>query len=156
LNLKPSGLRGWSGEPITGAIAVAVDQGAPTDHLDIDLGWTSCGLWYRDQNKCPHPDLQVGQLSGQVVDATGGAMPGATILLSDRAQSLVDRLKVDSAGKFTSPRSLAGAYELVVSAPGFNTFRATVHGDLTGDPTRRSALTVQLGIGGSCSGVERQ
>jgi hypothetical protein len=44
LSLK-SGLRGWSGEQITGLVAVAVDHGAPADHLDVDLGSTSCGLW---------------------------------------------------------------------------------------------------------------
>src|SRR5258706_109790 len=46
LSLRPSGLRGWSGEQITGLVAVALDRSAPTDHLDVDLGWTSCGLWY--------------------------------------------------------------------------------------------------------------
>src|SRR5205814_1388096 len=92
LSLRPSGLRAQSGEPITGLIAVAVDHGAPTDHLDIDLGWTSCGLWYADRNKCPQPDLNIAQLSGQVLDVTGAAISGATILLFDHTQTLVERL----------------------------------------------------------------
>jgi hypothetical protein len=48
LRLNPSGLRGWSGDEIAGLIAVAVEHFAPTDHLDLDLRWTSCGLWYSD------------------------------------------------------------------------------------------------------------
>jgi len=156
LSLKPSGLRAWSGEPITGLIAVAVDPGAQTDHLDIDLGWTSCGLWYADRNKCPEPELKIGQLSGQVLDVTGAAISGATILLLDHAQKLVERLQSDSAGKFASLDSLAGTYELMVSAPGFTPFRRTAHAELRGDSARPSSLTVQLGLGGSCSGVEPQ
>jgi len=52
LNLKPSGLRAWSGEEITGAMAVTVDQSAPEDHLDVDFGWTSCGFSYGDRSRC--------------------------------------------------------------------------------------------------------
>lgn len=156
LRLTLSGLRLGSGEPITGLIAVTVDQGASTDHLDIDLGWTSCGLWYGDRNKCPQPDLKMAHLSGQVVDVTGAAISGATIFLFDHAQTLAERLQSDGAGRFASSHSLAGTYELVVSAPGFTPLRRTAHAELTGDPARRSSLTVQLGVGGSCSGVEPQ
>jgi hypothetical protein len=49
--LNPSGMRGWSGEEMTGRIAVAVDRDASTDRLDIHLAWTSCGLDYSDQSK---------------------------------------------------------------------------------------------------------
>jgi hypothetical protein len=49
--LNPSGMRGWSGEEMTGRIAVAVDEDASTDHLNIDLAWTSCGLQYSDRNQ---------------------------------------------------------------------------------------------------------
>jgi hypothetical protein len=151
LNLKASGLRSWSGEPITGLIAVAVDQDAPTDHLDLDFGWTSCGLWYVDRNRCPQPDLQLGELSDQVLDASGAAIPRATILLFDHAQKLVARLQSDNAGKFASLESLAGTYELVVSAPGFTPLHGTAHIELRGDSSLRSSLTVQLGLGGTCS-----
>src|SRR5260370_37694789 len=83
LRLNPSGLKGWSGEPITGLIAVAVDSSAPADHLDLELGWTSCGLTYTDRNKCSPSDLQVEQLCGQVHDTSGAVIPGADILLFD-------------------------------------------------------------------------
>src|SRR5580658_8353524 len=63
LSLKPSGLRGWSGEQISGLIVVAVDRTAPSENLDIDLGWTSCGLQYTDQSKCLR-EFQTEVLSG--------------------------------------------------------------------------------------------
>jgi len=156
LSLKPSGLGGWSGEQITGLAAVAVDHGAPTDHLDIDLGWTSCGLWYADRSMCSQSDLQIKQLSGQVLDASGAAIPDAKILLFDRAEALVERLQSDRAGKFTSPHSLAGTYQLVVSRAGFTPLRRTLHAEPTGNPTRISALTVQLGVSGGCSAADIQ
>lgn len=152
LSLKPSGLGVSSGEPM---IAVLVDHDATTDHLDLDLGSTSCGLWYLDRSKCPQPDLNIGQLSGQVVDAAGAAIRGATILLFDH-QTVVEQLQSDRVGKFASAHSFAGTYELAVSAPGFTSLRRTAHAEFTDDSARRSFLTVQLGVAGSCSAVEVQ
>lgn len=151
LSLKPSGLRGWSGEEITGLVAVAVNHDAPTDHLDVDLGWTSCGLWYADRSKCSQSDLQIEQLSGEVLDTSGAAIPDAKVLLFDSAETLVERLQSDSAGKFTSPYSLAGTYQLVVSRAGFTPLRRTLHAEPTDNPRRLAALSVQLGVFGTCS-----
>jgi hypothetical protein len=135
---------------------VAVDQGAPTDHLDVDLGWTSCGLWYADRSECPQSDVRIEQLSGQVLDAGDAAIPGAKILLFDPAGTLVERLQSESAGKFTSAHSLAGTYQLVVSSAGFTPLRRTLRAEPTGNPSRLSALTVQLGVSGSCSAANLQ
>ncbi len=158
LNLK-SGLTDWSGQPLTGLVAVAVDYAAPTDHLDIGLGSTSCGLWYADRSKCPQSDLQLQQLSGRVIDISGAAIGGAKILLFDLAGKLVEQLQSDRTGNFVSPHSLAGTYELAVSSPGFTVFRRMVHmepRESTSDLTRHSPLTVQLGIFGSCSATQPQ
>lgn len=154
LSLKPSGLRGWPGEPLTGRVAVTVDPGAPADHLDVDLGWTSCGLWYADQTKCPQSDVQIDQLSGQVLDPAGAAIGNATISLFDPAGTLVERLESNREGKFASPHPLAGTYQLVVSNAGFTPLRRTVHAKSIRNPTQ--ALTVQLGLMGSCSAANLQ
>ena len=138
-----------------GLIAVAVDPAAPTDRLDIDLGSTSCGLWYADRKQCLQPDLTIAQLSGQVLDVTGAVISGATIFLFDDAQTLVERLQSDSAGRFVSQEPLSGTYELVVTRTGFTPFRRTVHAESIGDSTGPS-LTVKLGVGGSCSTGEIQ
>jgi len=149
LNLKPSGLRDWAGYAITGRIAVAVDAGARTDHLDVDLGWSSCGLSYVDQGNCPHGDLKARQLSG-------AADPGATIFLLDSSDTIVEQLKTDIAGKFASPHTFAGNYQLVVSLPGFTPLRRTLHIG----PTGSRGLNVHLGLpdspGGGCSTAEAQ
>jgi hypothetical protein len=154
LSLKPQGLRAWTGGWITGLIAVRVDEGAAADHVDIDLGWTSCGLWYADRNQCPQPDLQIAQLSGQVVDDSGVPIGGATILVLDHTEKPVGRLQSDGDGRFTWPDSLAGTYELVVSASGFTPLRRTAHVEPALDSARSSRLAVRLGIGGRCSSAE--
>jgi hypothetical protein len=100
--------------------------------------------------------LQTEQLSGQVLDSSGAAIPDAKILLFDPAETLVERLQSDNAGKFTSLHSLAGTYQLVVSSAGFTPLRRTLHAEPTGNPTRVSVLTVQLGVSGSCSAADLQ
>jgi hypothetical protein len=140
LSLKPSGLTDSFGEQLSGPIAVTVDRGAATDHLDLDLGSSSCGLWYADRSQCAQSDLRIEKLSGQVVDPAG---------------TLVEQLQSDRAGRFNPPHSLAGTYELVVSSPGFAPLRRTATVEPTADSTGLSLLTVRLGIG-SCSTVDPQ
>lgn len=144
LSLKPSG----------GLIAVAVDHSAPTDHLHLELGWSSCGLYYTDRSKCAQSDAQIEKLSGRVTDLSGQVIPGAKILLLDPAGAIVEQLTSDGEGSFASPRPLAGTYELMVSSAGFTTYRRTLHAEQTGDSARPSSLIVQLGLLGSCPAVD--
>jgi hypothetical protein len=156
LNLNPSGLKGWSGQQITGQIAVAVNRDAQADHLDLDLGWSSCGLYYANSSTCPQRDVRIGQFSGRVVDSSGAIIARARILLLDPFGVLVEQLQSDNEGKFAASRALAGAYELVVSRLGFSPYRRTVHVEATAEPSRRSFFTVQLGVLGNCSSAEVQ
>jgi hypothetical protein len=138
----------------TARIAVTVDRGAPSDHLDIDIGWTSCGVWFVDRSKCARSDLRIAQLSGEIVDTSGGAIPHAAILLSGSGETVVERVQADAAGRFASLHSLPGTYELTVSSPGFTSLHATVHIDPGGNSPSPSSLTVRLGVGGTCSSAD--
>jgi hypothetical protein len=60
LDLKPSGLRTWSGSQLAGRIYVSVEPEARVDHLDLSLGWSSCGLHYSDGGKCETRNLVLG------------------------------------------------------------------------------------------------
>lgn len=132
-------------------IAVAVDNAAPSDHLELDVGWSSCGLWYVDRRMCPQSDLRIEKLSGQVTDASGAAISDARILLFDSAGALVDELRSDGAGKFSSQRPLDGGYEFVVTRAGFTPSRTTVYLERRVNSEVPSSLVVKLGVGGSCS-----
>jgi hypothetical protein len=144
LSINPLGPGGSD----TGVIAVVVDPAAPADHLDLDLGWTDCGLMYSDRSKCPRGDLKIEELSGWVTDVTGAAIPAAEILLTDPANTLAEQLKSDTEGRFASPHSFAGTYELIVRSPGFVPLRVTLHIATSMLPKRPSSLNVQLGIVG--------
>jgi hypothetical protein len=86
-----------------------------------------------------------------VVDTGGGVIPNAHLLLIEHGEAVVERLESDSAGRFASPHSLIGTYELVVSGAGFTPLRTTVHAVASGSSPRLSRLTVQLGASGLCS-----
>jgi Carboxypeptidase regulatory-like domain len=156
LSLKPFELRSWLGETVTGLIAISVDREAPADHLDVDLGWSSCGLSYADRSKCPQRDLQVEQLSGEVLDPSGAVFANAKIFLLDTAGTSVQQLVSDREGRFNSPNSLTGTYELIVTSVGFTPFRGTVGIAPNGNSTRLSRLSIQLGIMGGCSAADTQ
>ena len=91
LSLRPSGETNRPGGEIVGQIAVAVEPEAPVDHLGLDLGWTSCGLFYTDRSQCPQGDFEIQQLSGRVLDASGAAIANAKILLIASDDHLVER-----------------------------------------------------------------
>jgi len=151
IRLNPSGLKDWAGEQITGLIAVAVEPGAPADHLDLDLAWSSCGLAYSDRSGCPKSELQIAQFRGRVLDCCGAAIAQAEVFLFYPGGTQIERIRSDIRGEFASPRELKGAYELVVRSPGFTALRATVHAEAK--VPGRSTLAVELGVGGTCSEV---
>jgi len=135
----------------TGEIAVEVDPNSSKEGLDLDLGWTSCGMWYSDAGQCRSGDLQIDRLAGQVTDRGGGAIPGAEVILFDTNQKVVEQLQSDQQGNFASLVSLAGEYRLVVSRPGFTPLRVMLHAQ--GSPTH-SSFRAKLGVGGSCSSLD--
>src|SRR5262245_11223357 len=60
-------------------------------------------------------------VSAQVVDETGGALPGATVVLRDAAKGQERTLVTDAAGRF-STSLLPGSYSVTISLSGFDTF----------------------------------
>jgi carboxypeptidase family protein len=56
---------------------------------------------------------------GQVTDAAGAAIPGATITVANRATGFARNATTDDQGRFNFPQLLPGAYSVAVSANGF-------------------------------------
>jgi hypothetical protein len=63
-----------------------------------------------------------GTVSGTVVDAQGGAVPGATITLTDEKTGTSRTLVSDNHGEFTFRSVLPGSYTVKVELSGFRTF----------------------------------
>jgi hypothetical protein len=153
LRLNPSGPKGWSGELITGLIAIAVDPSANADGLDLDLGWTSCGLNYTDRNTCSQSELQAERLCGRVLDPSEATDSKVEILLFEAGEGhrLLERMETDERGRFTSPISRTGTYQLEIRSPGFSSLHEIVHLQPTREPTCGSPINVHLNILGACS-----
>jgi hypothetical protein len=56
---------------------------------------------------------------GQVSDATGAAVPGATVTVTNRETGATRKNKTDAAGRFDFPQLKPGAYSVKVEARGF-------------------------------------
>ena len=85
---------------------------------------------------------QSGQITGLVLDATGGMLPGATVTLSGGPDGLREA-KTDASGRFAFTVVAPGTYAVTVFLAGFGP--ATVEGVAVGaDPVELPAITLRL------------
>ncbi len=66
------------------------------------------------------PQSSAGRLSGTVVDATGAAIPGASVLVRNESTGVELQLETNAAGGYTAVSLPAVLYTLEISAEGFN------------------------------------
>jgi hypothetical protein len=68
---------------------------------------------------------QVGQVTGAVIDASGGAVPGASVTLSSEERGVSRNTVTDAGGKFLFALVPLGKYDITVSLSGFSTTKST-------------------------------
>ena len=90
-------------------------------------------------------------LSGVVVDADGGAIPGATVIVKNNATGVTIEAVSNATGRFSFPGLDAGTYTLTVSLTGFKTFVAS---DVRLLAARPGEVTATLEIGALSETVE--
>ncbi|MBN9615061.1 MAG: TonB-dependent receptor [Acidobacteriales bacterium 59-55] len=66
-----------------------------------------------------HAQTLVGQIAGNVVDSTGGALPQAAIKITNVGTQLVRSVNTDNSGFFTVTNLPIGNYSITVSKEGF-------------------------------------
>ena len=86
----------------------------------------------------------VGQILGTVSDASGGAVPGAAVTVTNTGTNEHRRTASDSSGNYIFPQLPVGHYNLTVELHGFQKFVATEI-DLRVDDRRRQDATLQVG-----------
>jgi hypothetical protein len=64
--------------------------------------------------------VDVGSISGRVVDASGGSIPGATVTATHRATNIVAAAVTDQEGRFRFPYLRIGGYDIAFTIAGFN------------------------------------
>jgi hypothetical protein len=71
----------------------------------------------------PEPAFSQGETTsaivGQVNDATGAGVPGATVIVTNKETGLKRSAKTDESGRFNFPQLMPGIYAVKVEAPGF-------------------------------------
>ncbi len=74
-----------------------------------------------------------GAIDGTAVDATGAAIPGASVTITDQDRGAIYRTRSNTEGGFSQTRLLAGHYQVEISSAGFAAFvaNATVQVDAT-------------------------
>src|SRR6476659_6710672 len=65
-------------------------------------------------------------LSGTVVDKDGGVIPGATVVVKNKATGETQTLVTNSEGAYAIPGMVAGTYTVTVSLQGFKTWCTTM------------------------------
>jgi outer membrane receptor protein involved in Fe transport len=83
-------------------------------------------------------------LSGTVTDASGAAVPNASISIKNTATGIARDITTDSDGFYSAPNLLPGIYDITVSAPGFST---SVQTGLTLTVGASQGLNIPLKIG---------
>ncbi|MBZ5660928.1 MAG: TonB-dependent receptor [Acidobacteriia bacterium] len=85
-----------------------------------------------------------GGLGGTVLDPTGGAVQGATVVARNESSAAANRTATDAGGKFSFTNLAIGNYTLEVSTPGFAlASRSGVH--VTADRAEELTFTLTLG-----------
>lgn len=83
-------------------------------------------------------------LMGTVSDPSGAAIPNAQLSIKNTSTAIIRTATTDSAGFYTAPNLLPGAYEVTFSAPGFTTL---VVGNLSLAVGDQRALNATLRVG---------
>ena len=90
-----------------------------------------------------------GEISGVVTDASGAAVPGVTITLTNQATNAVREVQTNESGLYVMPAILPGLYTLKATLSGFRTARTARHrgADRQRPPHRGDAGSGRAGRG---------
>ena len=95
--------------------------------------------------------VNIAGASGQVVDATGAAVIGATVKMTETEKGVPHETTTDSDGRYNFPNLPVGPYRLDASMTGFKTYTQTGIVLQVGD---RSSIDVRLDVGSVSENVE--
>src|SRR5262245_45730716 len=91
----------------------------------------------------------LGTVRGEVTDATGAVIPGASVEITDLSTAFKRRTVTDSSGNYEATGLIYGEYEIVVSAEGFAPAKIDGITLRTASDVRVDARLAPLGPGGT-------
>ena len=69
--------------------------------------------------------INTATISGTVTDASGAAVPGATVVVENAASHVHRDAQTNAAGTYSVPLLQPGAYDVTISKDGFSTFKSS-------------------------------
>src|SRR5258708_7000464 len=94
----------------------------------------------------------LGSISGLVQDASGAAVPGATVVVTNESKGIRRNLETTSQGKFPAPALIPDSgYKVTVSKAGFSNYEAT---NITVSVGQNVDLRVALGVAATTTTVD--
>jgi hypothetical protein len=94
----------------------------------------------------------LGSISGVVQDASGAAVPGATVVVTNESKGIRRNLETTGQGQFTAPALVPDSgYRVLVSKPGFSNYEAT---NITVAVGQNVDLHVALGVAATTTTVD--
>src|SRR5437868_646063 len=85
-----------------------------------------------------------GSVAGSITDASGGAIPGATVTLTSVERQTSDTVVTNESGQYVKERLLPGTYSLKVELSGF---KSAVFSDIKVNVDTQTKLDVKMAIG---------
>ncbi len=92
-----------------------------------------------------------GSISGTVTDATGAAVPGVSVRITNAGTNAATAVETNESGYFTAPSLQIGSYSVTVEKQGFKKIN---RGGLTLQVDQRIALNLVLEVGALTESVE--
>jgi outer membrane receptor protein involved in Fe transport len=94
----------------------------------------------------------LGSISGIVQDASGAAVPGATVVVTNESKGIRRDLETTGQGQFTAPALIPDSgYKVTVTKPGFSNYEAT---NITVAVGQNVDLHVALGVAATTTTVD--
>lgn len=90
-------------------------------------------------------------LRGVVSDATGAAVPGAKVTITEKERNVAHPVVTDDQGRYVATALPPGAYTLTVEASGF---KKHVQADFTLQVQQQATIDIQLQVGDVTTSVE--
>lgn len=85
-----------------------------------------------------------GSILGNVADATGAAVPGASVSVRNEGTNFERQIKTDERGDYRVSGLEPGSYEVIVASQGFKTFKQT-RVDLAANQVKRVDAALEIG-----------
>ena len=76
-------------------------------------------LFFLSVTSCLHAQYENGSVVGTIRDASGAAVPGAVVTVTNNATGVTTKITANGEGDYEAPSLHVGAYTISASAPGF-------------------------------------